>query len=125
MFIHENLYIPSLAMIKFSILLFYARIFPGRRFRQTLYLVGAVVLLSWVSCQFAAIFACHPIQNFWLSAGPSESCIDVQGLFIGQAIPNIATDIVLLVLPLPLIWRLQLPLAQKLGLLAIFTLGSL
>ena len=129
LYIHENFYMPSLAMVKLSILLFYARIFPGRTFRRVLYAIGGMVLLWWTCCQFVIVFQCRPIPDFWKyregPAGPGVNCIDVSSFFVGQAIPNIATDIVLLILPLPSIWRLQLPVSQRLSLVAIFAVGSL
>jgi len=133
LYIFENFYSPAIAMVKFSILLFYARIFTENTarlptliwFRRALYAMGAVTALWWVLCQSIVIFECSPIHYFWDHKPISGHCIDVQQFFTGQAIPNIITDAILLALPLPLIWRLQLPMVQKAGLSAVFLLGSL
>lgn len=87
--------------------------------------MGVVTALWWVICQFIVIFECSPIHYFWDRMPIGGQCIDVQRFFTGQSVVNIITDAVLLALPLPLIWRLQLPLGQKLGLSAVFLLGSL
>ena len=112
-------------MTKFSVLLFYARIFPTRNFTRVLYAVGFVTLVWWISSQMLAIFQCHPIHSFWTRFDDDSKCIDLKAFFIGQAVPNIITDLVLLVLPLPYIWRLQLPVSQKVMLTGCFTFGGL
>ena len=52
-------------------------------------------------------------------------CIDdyVQDIVTGAF--NIFSDLAILVLPLPMLWRLQLDINHKLGLVSIFLLGLL
>lgn len=52
-------------------------------------------------------------------------CINIHEYFIGIAVPNIITDIALLVMPLPYMWRLQVPLPKKIALMFVFVLGGL
>lgn len=133
LYIFENLYAPAIAMVKFSILLFYAPIFTEHTakmptqiwFQRALYIMGAITLLWWISCQFIVIFECAPIHYFWNRKPVTGHCLDVQIFFHSRAIPNIITDLVLLILPLPLIWRLRLPIEQKAALSGVFLLGSL
>ena len=134
LYIFENFYAPSIAVVKFSILLFYARIFTEHTakmsaqiwFARALYVMGGITAAWWVVCQFIVIFECAPIHYFWDRTPATGRCpVDVQKFFDGQAIPNIVTDAILLILPLPLIWRLQLPASQKVALSGIFLLGSL
>ena len=40
------------------------------------------------------------------------------------SVPNIVTDVVMLILPMPVIWRLKISRAQKAGLTVTFLLGS-
>lgn len=120
----EQVYTPTIALVKSSILLFYARVFPGVRFRRYLYGLGAVVALWWIACQFTTIFECTPIHFFWTQNPTTGHCINVKSYFIGQAIPNIITDIFIMALPLPLIWKLNLPQKQKFALSGIFLLGG-
>lgn len=72
----------------------------------------------------AAVFSCLPIHGFWDHETPAN-CVNTLHYYLGVAIPNIATDIVLLVLPMPLIWRLQITLSQKVAVTGIFVLGGL
>lgn len=119
----EQIYNPAITMPKLSILFLYARIFPGAAFRRYLYGMGAVVTLSWVASQFTAIFQCTPIHFFWTRTPITGHCVNVQAYFIGQAVPNIVTDVLIMALPLPQIWKLKLPWQQKTALSGIFLLG--
>ena len=133
LYIFENLYAPTIATVKFSILLFYARIFTEHTakmqqqiwFTRALYAMGAITASWWIVCQFIVIFECTPIHYFWDRTPVTGHCLDVQKFFDGQAVPNIITDVILLALPLPLIWNLQLPANQKVALSGVFLLGSL
>ena len=65
----------------------------------------------------AALIVCRLFTTY--------QCVTFHELYIGQAIPNVVTDVVLLVLPLPYVWRLQLPAVQK-GLVSVaFIMGCL
>ncbi|KAF2966204.1 hypothetical protein GQX73_g7379 [Xylaria multiplex] len=54
---------------------------------------------------------------------PSK-CIDSKWVFIGNAVPNILTDLILLVLPMRDVWNTQLDRKSKIAATAIFALGS-
>lgn len=119
-------YIPALAITKLSIVLLYARIFPGAQFRICLYGTGVIISFWLIACQFAAIFECTPIQYFWARNGPiAGHCLNVRASYFAQAAPNIITDIILMALPLPQLWKLNLPRKSRVGLCGIFLLGCL
>ena len=75
-----------------------------------LYVIGFVIVAWWLASVLAIIFICHPVQFFWDKTIPGGHCGSDSGILYGVAGPNIATDIAVLVLPLPMIWRLQMPL---------------
>ena len=52
-------------------------------------------------------------------------CVNKGALYLATAGLNAATDVTLLVLPIPMIAKLHVPLVQKLGLVAMFSIGSL
>jgi len=113
-----------LASTKVSLILFYRSIFPGRGFAITTNIVGAFVIAWGIACLLVSIFACNPIQGFWDTTIPS-TCIDVRAFYIGNAVPNILTDVVILALPIKYIWCLQMCWKQKLVVSGMFLLGSL
>lgn len=52
------------------------------------------------------------------------SCVDRTAVYICTAALGIATDVILLVMPIPMIVRLQMPSRQKVGLILLFAVGS-
>lgn len=71
------------------------------------------------------LFACRPIRAAW---DPYEmatgDCLDTAALYIAIAIANIASDVVLFIIPIPTLLGLRMPTAQKIGAAAIFGVGS-
>lgn len=70
------------------------------------------------------LFACNPIQRSWDVTITEGSCIDRPKLYIAIAALQIMSDIGLIIMPIPMIYRLQMPLRQKIGLLVMFVIGS-
>ena len=73
---------------------------------------------------FAAIFACSPVQRAWNPSLPGH-CTNLEEYFIGQAVPNVVTDFVLLLLPVPLLLGLHVARPEKVALIGVFVLGYL
>ena len=114
--------------IKLSILTFYHRLFSvNRRFRWALYVTMALVVGYCISIALAVIFQCLPPAAVWDLMLREHSVCHVSLIKVDVAIGgfNIPTDIIILILPLPMLWKLQMPLAKKLGLIAILATGIL
>ncbi|KAI1073196.1 hypothetical protein LB507_010803 [Fusarium sp. FIESC RH6] len=119
----ENIYVTAVMMIKLALLAMYLRVFPSRGFRLISAIIAATVVAWWIAICAVCIFQCHPIKKAWLPLIDGK-CIDLKASFIGNAVPNIATDVAILCLPVRQILKLQVNTAQKLSLLVIFMLGS-
>jgi hypothetical protein len=66
---------------------------------------------------FCVLFTCQPIRAQWdLSLTATAKCISTRDVWLGGSIPNVVTDIVLLIMPLPYIWKLNAPVPQKIAL---------
>lgn len=83
-----------------------------------------LVVGFFVSCSLAAIFGCQPVSYFWNQDQPGR-CIDEFMFFKVNGIVNLILDIVVLLLPLPMLWRLQMHVKKKIALSVIFSLGLL
>jgi len=76
---------------------------------------------------------CFPIEAIWEVFDPDNPLdpseyhcgVDIHKFFLGNAIPNIITDIFIMVLPLPYILKLHLRVSQKVALFGIFVVGTL
>ncbi|OJJ07025.1 hypothetical protein ASPVEDRAFT_141141 [Aspergillus versicolor CBS 583.65] len=118
----EILYAFNLVWTKLSILFFYYRIFHLPYFKRWAYAI-AIFVIAWVICvTFLFIFICVPVQKLWYPQLPGH-CINQVGTWIANAISTIASDLAILILPLPQIWKLQLRAAEKAALTFAFSLG--
>ena len=124
LYAYDMLYSLCLPCMKLSILLFYGRIFPTRRFTIVLYISCAFIVMWCVSALLVAIFACRPIAHFWTQSLPGR-CINVKKFVMVEAGLTIFTDVALLVLPMPMVWVLKISRQQKIALSGIFLLGGL
>lgn len=117
-------YTATVLIVKLCAILFYARVFPARNFRRWLWVVAAVVVAWFIGAAGAVIFQCKPIEGFW-DHSLHPTCLDFTTLLLGQAVPNIVTDFVLLALPVSSLYHLHLAKAKRVALIIIFILGHL
>ena len=76
----------------------------------------------WIAINFVATFNCIPVDKYW-KPKLSGTCIDTYEAFLGASIPNLITDFFLLLLPLPMLWRLHISWRSKIGLILVFLCG--
>lgn len=110
---------------KISLLIFYARIFPVRKFQICSYVLGSFVLALGIAILFQTIFQCSPISYGWDRSIDNGSCIHQMVFYRAVSPLNVLTGVLILVLPMPLVWRLHAPRGQKLALTGVFLLGGL
>ncbi|KAH9984909.1 hypothetical protein F4779DRAFT_612236 [Xylariaceae sp. FL0662B] len=120
------LFDTAIALAKASALLFFSRIFPRavneRWFNIALLTVHALNIGWYIGIVLATVFLCDPIEKSWNPTVPGQ-CDTSYKVYIGSAVTSVMIDLMILLLPLPKIWRLQLKKAQKCGLLIVFLLG--
>ena len=125
----ELTYKICLLFIKASLLLLYRSVLTlnNPRFKIAWYAVGSYVLAFTLTSFLGTLLQCTPIHYGWdqLYGSMQGSCLDLKAQTIATAALNTLADVSLLVLPIPLIWNLQMPLKQRLGLCIIFLLGVL
>jgi hypothetical protein len=116
----------SVSLAKLSILFFYLRIFTTDSFKRITYTMIFLCSAYGVGSVVASILDCMPPSYFWTRFdGVSTGYCVSQTAF--KVIPpvNIALDVVVMVLPLPLLARLNLPLQKKIRVLSMFSVGVL
>lgn len=115
----------ALGFTKFSVVCFYRRIFRGKIF-SILTIALLVAIAAWgIAFFFAGLFICVPVEAFWTQPPGSPGCFNPIPLFYTGAISDTVMDIIILVIPLPLIWQLHLSTRKKIALSGIFLLGIL
>ena len=116
----------SASAIKLSVLFYYRRIFPEQQFRIICIFVGLVVIAWFIAYMFLEFFTCIPFAYYWNKAIPGGHCINQNHVaYYGTTPPDVLTNLALLVLPIPYLWRLQMQRAKKIAITVIFVLGTL
>lgn len=121
---YEILYELAITLTKTSLLLFYSRIFKEPRFKITLYVIAGLVVATFFAGLGTVFAQCQPVSRLWDPTEPG-TCIDIVGFIIGFGVVNILLNTIILLLPLPMIWSLEIERRHKLGLSAAFMLGIL
>ena len=119
------MYNLALTCTKVSILLQYLRVFVNQPMRRICWVVMGVIVVYGLWTFFASVFTCWPIPYFWNKTIENGKCLNLMGYWFSNAALNIASDILLLALPMPVLKSLKLPKKQKLGLVLVFGLGGL
>ena len=123
LFVENLIYNSGLTLVKMSVLLFYTRLFSNdRAYRTAFWITGALIVGWWVAIDLLAIFSCVPPKKSWLPKTPGH-CLSSHNGQLGATIPNVIIDVLLLVLPIPMLWRLHISTGRKMGLVGVFTAG--
>ncbi|KAJ5167711.1 uncharacterized protein N7482_003305 [Penicillium canariense] len=117
-------YTANVMFIKLSILALYRRLFSTKYMLFAIYTMGMVVILWAVTIWVAATLNCIPVPKFWDRA-IEGACIDPNSFYYGTQIPNIVSDVILLLMPQGVVWSLPVAKSQKLLLSCIFMVGGL
>ncbi|KUI69725.1 hypothetical protein VM1G_04787 [Cytospora mali] len=117
----ENIYVFGILLIKFSILLLYHRIIPGKTFRNFL-ITTALLVTAWaLAAFFTNTFTCYPVEAQW-DRTIKGTCRNYGTISLGIGIANVIIDFILLGIPLPTLWKLQMSTRRKV--LLFFALGA-
>lgn len=125
LFLTEFVYGTVLCTIKAGILLMYYRIFPTRSMKIGGYVLGGLTLAWWIGIVFTSIFQCTPVDKAWKPFMEGGECLDKNRFFIGNSIPNIVMDAMIIALPVFEVSKVQVPRSQKIAIAGIFLLGGL
>ncbi|KAI0481786.1 hypothetical protein F4859DRAFT_512922 [Xylaria cf. heliscus] len=117
-------YKVSLNLTKSSILLLYLRVFGGVKwFRRTCYILLAIVALYCTVSTLVSIFQCIPIRASFDKSIARKTCIRIGPFWYTNSVFSIVTDIIILIIPMPIIYGLQMRIYDKAVLMGAFAAG--
>ncbi|BCS27547.1 uncharacterized protein APUU_60595S [Aspergillus puulaauensis] len=116
-------YNAALLCAKASILMQYFRVFPSKRMRHICWIMIALLATYGTWAVLSAFLNCVPVTRFW-DPTVAGTCLSSKGLWFSNASMHIATDLAILVIPIPALAALELPKKQKVALISIFALGG-
>ncbi|MCJ1234242.1 hypothetical protein MMC14_002201 [Varicellaria rhodocarpa] len=73
---------------------------------------------------FTQYFGCSPVSKFWTHDTPGH-CINIIKADLAYGSMNVISDFFIFVLPLPMVWRLNLTRKEKIGVYLVFMSGAI
>ena len=117
------LYSAACALPKIVLLTLYLRIFNERKYRVSCYVVMRLVVALGVADNIAGATECIPLASLW-DKTIDGNCFDLATFYRWGTLPNVIVDFLMLLLLVPVIWKLQVFLHVKVDLTATFLTGS-
>lgn len=110
--------------LKTSILVFYLTLTrTNKSFRWANYTTIFVVNAAGLALTMLNVFQCSPVRAAIYSDIPNAHCVDIVTLYLSSAPVNLATDVAIFFLPIPILTRMRLPKKQKIILVVTFSFG--
>ena len=115
----------SLILSKLSALLFLTSIFRIRPFLITSYILMGFLVIAGLWMVISGFLFCMPVSAFWSTDQDyrSSHCLPEGAVWFTNAGIQIVTDIIILILPMPVLSKLRLPKRQRLGIMLVFGVG--
>ncbi|MCJ1399052.1 hypothetical protein MMC11_002254 [Xylographa trunciseda] len=115
-----------IALTKCSICFFYKRLFRGPIFSIINWAtIGLCVAWMFAFC-ISIMFNCVPVDlSLRDPTNPAVYCINQLDLFYAGAASDVIIDAMVLAIPMPIVWKLNMPTRLKIGLIGVFLLGGL
>ena len=117
-------HVLPLGTAKCSVLLLYKRIFRGRVFSFLIWTMIGLMIMWTIGFCLANLLECVPVTISLVYPSGSK-CVDVAMLTWVLGTSGVITDFIIMVIPWPLVWRLQMPTRQKFAVIGMFLLGAL
>lgn len=115
----------SIGFSKASILLLYSQLFKAEHYVLIAARATIMINVAWAAGTILAVcLVCQPFSMSWETVSGGHCGDQILPLVISGTI-NLATNVVVIVLPLPALYKLRLGVYKKLVLVAVFSLGFL
>ncbi|KFZ11174.1 hypothetical protein V501_04875 [Pseudogymnoascus sp. VKM F-4519 (FW-2642)] len=117
-------YMAGITGFKVALCLSYLRILnkSNKAYRKFVWVVLITCVLGHLGGTLVLIFQCKPVRKSWLPKTPG-SCLPNDTTFYALAAITIIFDCIIFVLPIPLLYSLQINIRRKIALMTVFLLG--
>ncbi|KAJ5972266.1 uncharacterized protein N7479_002184 [Penicillium vulpinum] len=125
-YIATILYCPMALFVKIALLSILTRIFaPYRGKVWFIYIFLGCLCCYYTVALVVKICMCKPIPKYWLGDEVEGSCLDQNAALIADSVISVVSDLIILLIPLPLTWSLQMSRNRKLRVIGILGAGGL
>src|SRR5690554_1222349 len=105
------MYMLTMGLVKISIIALYIRLSVSQKFRAVAFTLIIIIGLSTLANVLVAIFPCNPVRKAWDTTMKGK-CVKLIDFMVASAIINIIGDFAVFILPVQMLWKVQLPKRQ-------------
>ncbi|CAG7942766.1 unnamed protein product [Penicillium salamii] len=117
-------YICYIWCLKGVLLCLYWKLTQGTWHRHLVTAASGFCIVTWLVCLLTHICLCTPVtQNWQIKPYAGDNCTLRSPLYIVIATFNVLSDICIILIPIPILAKLQVPLQRKLILVLMFSSG--
>ncbi|KAI0832183.1 hypothetical protein F5Y06DRAFT_281240 [Hypoxylon sp. FL0890] len=117
-------YILGIWTLKGVLLCLYNRLTMGLRQQRLVWGMMVLSTATFLASLFWHIFSCYPTYRAWqIKPYPGESCTSRRGNYIIICVLDVATDIGIMAIPLPMLLQTNLSMRRKVSLTILFGSG--
>ena len=117
-------YLLSVTCPKLAMLSLFLRIFVEKWHRVACYILMGILCATAISTIVANLTQCIPLAFLW-DPTIKGHCFNQNAYWAWGSLPNIITDVMMIVLPIPAIWKIQLSWKDKIGVMLTFMTGGM
>ncbi|TFB07666.1 hypothetical protein CCMA1212_000243 [Trichoderma ghanense] len=120
-YIGAPFYVLGIWGFKTSLLVSYVRLVPGT-YRLIPISIAVIVTMAHIAFMLVFLFLCIPVEKQWEPLVPGH-CADAVPFYLTFSSITIVFDVTTLILPFPVLLKLQMKTRRKVALLCLFALG--
>lgn len=126
-YIATVIYCPMALIVKIALLAILIRIFgPYKTKIIFIYVFLGALCVYYIIAEVIKIRMCDPVPAYWLGqTGPGVKCFDQAAALIADSVISVVSDMIILIVPLPLTWSLQMSRNKKLRVMGMLSAGGL
>ena len=122
-FLTPLFWVTAVTLIRFSVILLYIRIFVTRSFRLTCYAILNLNTIFFIATFLSNVLSAIPVGCQWSDTIECSSAVDAKSIDFSVALFNLLLDVTVVLLPMPVLWGLQMAVGKKATLSGMFGLG--
>lgn len=119
----QLMYVSNMFLTKIALLVSYLRFCRPGKFRWSVHAAIVVVTGWFLGSMITTIFACWPVQNFWLQRNYDGCPMNDDPRLLAFVLINILTDFVVCLMPLRIVWQIKIARREKVVLYILLSLG--
>ncbi|KAF5580211.1 clock-controlled 8 (ccg-8) [Fusarium pseudoanthophilum] len=109
-----------------TILLLMARVFAVEpRVAKGIKILIWALLVAYIPIQILRIVNCYPIRTYWDPDVRNARCLNQRKIFFSDLSLSIVTDLVILLIPIPLTWKLRMSIGKRIKIVLLLGAGGI